>query len=153
MNIKLLLQEIECFLETQSCSRVEVRGTLSSLQHLYHEITTKKKHLGKLLEGSNTSTFIYILCYWSDIDNSCLYLVSIHDWMIFSCYFNPLETGNFDDKFNTLVHDSHSTINNEESFLQGFLVILKRVLQNCCKILKNFFFGTTCTVIYSDMYI
>ena len=42
---------------------------------------------------------------------------------------NPLETGDFDDKFHSVIC-LWSTIDNEEIFLQYFLVILKHSLQN-----------------------
>ena len=45
---------------------------------------------------------------------------------------NPLEAGNFDDKFNAaiLVHNPHHTSSNEETFLQYFLRILNHPLQS-----------------------
>ena len=36
--------------------------------------------------------------------------------------FNLLETG--DEKFHAFIHDPHTTISNEETFLQDFLVVL-----------------------------
>ena len=41
-----------------------------------------------------------------------------------------------------------STISNEETFLQDFLLILKHSLQNYLKILKKCFFAAICIVIY-----
>ena len=45
------------------------------------------------------------------------------------------------------VHDSMATISKRETFLQDFLEILKRTLQNISKILKCFL-RTTCIVLY-----
>ena len=48
------------------------------------------------------------------------------------------------------VHDRPSTISSEETFLQGFLEILNRTLQNFHEIpRKRFIGGTTCIVIYA----
>ena len=58
---------------------------------------------------------------------------------------NPLETGDFQNNFflQVFVHDSITNISTERTFLQDFLVILKRSLQNYQKILKKCFLGTT----------
>ena len=49
----------------------------------------------------------------------------------------------------TLVHDTLTNISNEETFLQDFVVILKRTLQNYYKILKKCFLCTAWTVMLS----
>ena len=48
---------------------------------------------------------------------------------------NPLELGDFDDKF---VHDTLT----EEIFFLNFLAILKRLPRNCWTLFKKCFFGS-----------
>ena len=48
----------------------------------------------------------------------------------------------------SFVHNLHSTISNEDSFLQDLRVIQKQSPQNYHQILKKCFLGTTCIVIY-----
>ena len=68
--------------------------------------------------------YTYYICFNTLEDKSFL----LHE----TCLINPLEAVNFDDKSQLLfVRDLHSTISNEEIFLQDFLVICKKILNKC----------------------
>ena len=53
----------------------------------------------------------------------------------------------------SFIHDELNKISNEEIFLQDFLIILKRPLQNYSKSLKKYVFGTMWTDSITHWYV
>ena len=62
---------------------------------------------------------------------------------------SSFKDGAFDDdtSIQSFVQDLHSTISNEETFLQDFLLIRKYSIQNYQEILTKYILGTTYIVI------
>ena len=96
------------------------------------------------------------MSYYTAFIDICVMKKYLLDKYIQKCFdmkfmFNPLEfvvlMTNYIQLF---VHDPHITISNEETFLQDFHVILKRLLQNYLKILKRCTLGITFKVTCSN---
>ena len=66
-----------------------------------------------------------------------------HKRIVYHTLIKPLETSNVYDRTQSFSQNLHSDVNNEEIFLQDFLIILKRMFQNYKKILKKYVFVTT----------